>query len=191
MARLNTTTYQSRSDENLKRLKHFVDIEVKTILEIGPGGVLKLFGPLLNGSFIGRLVKGVEQPLRRFSFLDLESFEPFEIYDTFKESSPELTVVDIHTRTLNGIEKKSAGKHNIKTQLHDIAEGAFPGKTFDVIVCNAVINWDSQDYKSMIDNVVKSLNVGGYLLLTTKFKEYLDNKEELERLEQDIYKRVR
>ncbi|KIM10782.1 MAG: hypothetical protein KU37_08615 [Sulfuricurvum sp. PC08-66] len=190
MARLNTTTYQSRHTQNLSTLASFVKEDAKTVLEIGPGGVLRMFAPYMRRNIFGRLLKAIEKPLRRIAFLPLESFEPFEILESLKASQPHLTVVDIHDRTLNGIQAKNAGRYPISTRIHDIAQAPFPEQSFDVVVCNAVINWPSQDYKTMIDNVVASTKVGGYMLLTTNFQSYIDAKSNLKQVARDIYQRI-
>ena len=190
MARLNTTTYQMRNYEYFTKFSEFVHNEPKTILHIGPGGILKAFAPMIGPGFFGRLVKIFEQMLRRIPYFEIESFEPFEIYEIFEKYNPELTVVDIHDRVLDSIIKKNNNQKNIKVKNVNIAEAPFPNKKFDVVICVAVINWETQPYKAMIDNVIQSVEVGGYLFLTTNFTEYVESHTNLEKLDKDTYKRI-
>lgn len=189
MARLNTTTYQNRNIPHFVKLKSYVDFDVNKILEVGPGGILKMFSGALGSSRKGRFLKLIEQPLRRIPFLKIESFEPFEICETFKDSSPELTVLDIHKRILNSIVEKNSGQYNIAVDLHSIADSPYKEGSFDVAICHAVINWESQDYKAMIDNLFASVRPGGLVFIATKFVDYLESKPDIIKLDEWIYKK--
>ena len=191
MARLNTTTFSKRNYDFMKSFKHHIKTPPKSILHIGPGGILKSFAPYINHSFKGRMIKIVEQILRRFSFLKIESFEPFEIYEIYGEAMPELTVIDIHDRVLDSINNKNSSKNNIVTKNFDISTGEFPNKKFDLIICIAVINWESQPYKKMIDNTVASTNIGGYIMLSTNFSDYVESLDNLEKIDWALYKRLK
>ena len=189
MSKLNTTTYRNRRPGRFLELAELTsDIESPVVIDIGPGGVIKGFEPLIRpGSPIRFVAKLIESLLRRLPFLPLESFEPFEILQAFEQRNPIMIAVDIHPRIAHNVEKQSDGR--IRGLVHNLAKGpvATPG---DVVICCAVFPNNEGTMQDMAHNIVRSVKPGGYLFLPPHSYAELMENEPVKPVGDRIYQRL-
>lgn len=189
MSKLNTTTYRNRRPGRFRQLaQETADIDSPTIIDIGPGGVIKGFEPLIRpGSPIRFVAKLLESLLRRLPFLPLESFEPFEIYEAFEQRKPTLFAVDIHPRIAGNVERQSGGR--IKGLVHNLAKGPVNPQG-DIVICCAVFPNNEGTMQDMAHNIVRSVKPGGYLFLPPlAYKDLMEN-EPVKQVNEGLYQRL-
>ncbi len=189
MPKLNTTTYRNRRPGRFLELaKLTADITSPVILDIGPGGVIKGFEPLIRpGSPIRFVAKIIESLLRRLPFFPLETFEPIEILQAFEKSNPDMIAVDIHARITDTVEKQSGGR--IRGLVHNVAKGPIetPG---DIVICCAVFPNNEGTLQDMAHNIVCSVKPGGFLFLPPLSYAELMKAEPVKLVGDRIYQRL-
>lgn len=169
---IGSTSWHNRHFECFRRLNRLlVDNEVAhpTIMIIGPGGVCRLLGGLLNDSssvnasafrrLVGDAARYGDQLLRRIPFMPLESLEPAELSRAV--SLPhELIVVDRSARILKAVRRQMPGVHVIPLDI----ESAAPPEPADVVVAFNVLSRLAAPDRGMI-HVASAVKRGGYLLI--------------------------
>lgn len=189
MSKLNTTTYRNRRPGRFLELAELTgDIDSPVVIDIGPGGVIKGFEPLIRpGSPIRFVAKLIESLLRRLPFLPLESFEPFEIYQAFEQRDPKMFAVDIHPRIADNVTRQSGGR--IQGLVHNLAKGPIPNPG-DVVICCAVFPNNEGTMQDMAHNIVRSVKPGGFLFLPPPSYKPLMENEPVKVVGDGVYQRL-
>ncbi len=167
-----------------------------TILLIGPGGVTRVAGWILNDSavekpstvrkLIGDAARYSDQVLRRIPWMPLASLEPMELRSAL--SMPhELIVIDRSRRILATIRQQLP---EAKCLLVDISFQR-PSVEADVVIAfNVVCRLD--DPAAGMANVASAVRSGGWLLMDDRSAEaHLSPSLGFENVASKIYRRVR
>jgi SAM-dependent methyltransferase len=149
--------------------------ERPTIMLIGPGGVTRVAGMLLNDSaadhpsalrkLVGDAARYSDQVLRRIPWVPLMSLEPVELEQAISHPH-ELVVVDRSRRILSAVRKQLP---QAKCLLADISFQR-PSVDADVVVAfNVICRLD--DPTTGLANIVAAVRPGGLLLIDDRSAE--------------------
>ncbi|MBX3395586.1 MAG: hypothetical protein KF841_09485 [Phycisphaerae bacterium] len=149
-----------------------------TILIVGPGGVTRLFAPLLNDSsralsrsrkIIGDLARYADQLFRRFPFAPLESLEPVELSRTIAMPH-RLVVIDRSRRVLAAVARDLPES---VTHCVDISTTPIPGMADVVVAFNVVCRLDPACQADGMRRVAEAVRPGGLLMVDDRTAEAL------------------
>lgn len=161
---------------------------------IGPGGVTRLAGLLLNDAaaaetstirkLVGDAARYSDQVLRRIPWMPLASLEPMEL--TSAISSPhDLVIVDRSRRILSAVRKQLP---QAKCLLADISFQR-PSVDADVVVAFNVV-CRLEDPTAGMANIVAAVRSGGLLLIDDRSAEaHLSSSHRFEKIAPKIHRR--
>jgi hypothetical protein len=175
---LATTTLRNRSYDRMEMAR---DEAIKlgmynpTIINVGPGGLVSfLFDCFPIGKpenftqqqkLVRAIMKLIENPLRKTNLFGLESSEPKEITETFKELEPKkIYVVDIERKVIEAV-RNMVTRDNLPPIFDylqiDLETEQIPFQG-EIVIAYAVVPV-TNDRKKALDTIANSVAPGGLL----------------------------